>query len=161
MLRISRLLGVVLVVGLAMAKPAFAQEPPAPPQPEQTPATPPAAPGGGPGGPPAAPVIRPYDRVITKEAKSDEGLFTVHRIGERLYYEIPANQLTKEFLWVTQIARTTIGAGQGGQAVGSRVVKWERRGNRVLLRGVVLRHRGRSPSADRAGSRGRQQRNAS
>jgi hypothetical protein len=81
-------------------------------------------------------VIRPYDRVITKEAKSDEGLFTVHRIGDRLYYEIPASQLSQEFLWVTQIARTTIGAGQGGQAVGSRVVKWERRGNRVLLRGV-------------------------
>ena len=81
-------------------------------------------------------MIRPYDRVITKEAKSDEGLFTVHRIGERLYYEIPASQLNKEFLWVTQIARTTIGAGQGGQAVGSRVVKWERRNNRVLLRGV-------------------------
>ena len=81
-------------------------------------------------------MIRPYDRVITKEAKSDEGLFTVHRIGERLYYEIPVSQLNKEFLWVTQIARTTIGAGQGGQAVGSRVVKWERRNNRVLLRGV-------------------------
>jgi hypothetical protein len=81
-------------------------------------------------------VIRPYDRVITKEAKSDEGLFTVHRLGDRLYYEIPTAQLGKEFLWVSQIARTTIGAGQGGQAVGNRVVKWERRGNRVLLRGV-------------------------
>ena len=90
MLRISRLLGVVLVVVLAMAMSASAQEPPpAPPQPEQTPATPPPAPGGGPGGPGAAPVIRPYDRVITKEAKSDDGLFTVHRIGDRLYYEIP------------------------------------------------------------------------
>ena len=44
--------------------------------------------------------------------------------------------MNKEFLWVSQIARTTVGAGQGGQAVGSRVVKWERRGNRVLLRSV-------------------------
>ena len=137
MLRISRLTGVVLAVVLAIAISASAQEPPpTPPQPEQTPATPPQGPGAGPGGPPAAPVIRPYDRVITKEAKSDEGLFTVHRIGDRLYYEIPTTQLNEEFLWVTQIARTTIGVGQGGQAVGSRVVKWERRGNRVLLRGV-------------------------
>jgi hypothetical protein len=119
---------------------ASAQEPaPAPPapQPEQAPTTPaqtpPTPPAGGPG---AAPAIRPYDRVITKEAKSDEGIFTVHRIGDRLYYEIPTAQLGREFLWVSQIARTTVGAGQGGQAVGSRVVKWERRGNRVLLRSV-------------------------
>jgi len=135
-----RLVGVVVCVAATgwLAIPVAAQDPPpAPaPQPEQTPATPPAAPGGGPGGLPTAPAIRPYDRVITKEAKSDDGVFTVHRIGDRLYYEIPTAQLGKEFLWVTQIARTTVGAGQGGQAVGSRVVKWERRGNRVLLRGV-------------------------
>ncbi len=119
---------------------ASAQEPaPAPPapQPDQAPTTPAQTPptpqAGGPGG---APAIRPYDRVITKEAKSDEGLFAVHRIGDRLFYEIPAAQLGKEFLWVSQIARTAVGAGQGGQAMGSRVVKWERRGNRVLLRSV-------------------------
>jgi hypothetical protein len=118
---------------------ALAQEPaptPPAPQPEQTPATPQTPPGPPLGGLGAAPAIRPYDRVITKEAKSDEGLFTVHRIGDRLYYEIPTAQLGKEFLWVTQIARTTVGAGQGGQAIGSRVVKWERRGNRVLLRSI-------------------------
>jgi hypothetical protein len=126
-----------LITVLTIAIPAFAQEPPpTPPTPEQTPATPPALPVGPGGGPGAAPVIRPYDRVITKEAKSDEGLFTVHRIGDRLYYEIPTAQLGEEFLWVSQIARTTVGAGQGGQAIGSRVVKWERRGNRVLLRSV-------------------------
>jgi hypothetical protein len=127
----------MLVAALTMTRPASAQDPPpTPPQPDQTPATPPQTPPAFPGGPAAPPVIRPYDRVITKEAKSDEGLFTVHRIGDRLYYEIPTAQLNKEFLWVSQIARTTVGVGQGGQAVGSRVVKWERRGNRVLLRGV-------------------------
>src|SRR5262245_20836968 len=72
---------------------AFAQEPaptPPSPQPEQTAGTPPQVPPILPvGGLGTAPVIRPYERVITKEAKSDEGLFTVHRIGDRLYYEIP------------------------------------------------------------------------
>lgn len=86
------------------------------------------------GSPPAP---RPYDRVITKDARTDDGVFKVHRIGDRLYYEIPPKELGKEFLWVSQIARTTLGAGQGGQAVGSRVVRWERRGNRVLLRSVA------------------------
>jgi hypothetical protein len=79
---------------------------------------------------------KPYDRVITKDAKSDTGVFTVHQIKEKVYYEIPKSELGKEFLWVTQIARTTLGVGYGGQAMGSRVVKWERRNNRVLLRSV-------------------------
>lgn len=82
------------------------------------------------------PEIRPYERVITKDAKSDPGVFTVHRIKEKVYYEIPKSELGKEFLWVTQIAKTTLGVGYGGQALGNRVVKWERRDNRVLLRNV-------------------------
>src|SRR5262245_42373004 len=120
-----------LVATCVFVAPSAAQDPPAPPPAADQAAPPqPDRPAAAPGTP------RPYDRVITKEAKSDTGVFTVHRIGERLYYEIPANQLNKEFLWVSQIARTTIGAGQGGQAAGNRVVKWERRNNRVFLRGI-------------------------
>jgi hypothetical protein len=44
--------------------------------------------------------------------------------------------LNREFLWVSQIARTTIGVGYGGQALGNRVVRWERMNNRILLRSV-------------------------
>src|SRR5512145_2906431 len=105
----------------------FAQDPPAQEPPEG---------GGGRGGRPQEPEIRPYDRVVTKDAKSDEGIFTVHRIKDRVYYEIPRERLGREFLWVSQIAKTTLGAGYGGQAAGNRVVKWERRGDRILLRAV-------------------------
>ncbi len=83
------------------------------------------------------PEIKPYDKVITKEAKSDEGIFTVHRIKEKVYYEIPKNLLNKEFLWVSQIAKTTLGVGYGGQALGNRVVRWERNNNRVFLRDIA------------------------
>src|ERR1051326_9002729 len=83
-----------------------------------------------------APDPKPYDRVITKEAKSDEGVFTIHTLKEKVYYEIPKSELGKEFLWVSQIAKTTLGAGYGGQAAGNRVVKWERKGNHILLRNV-------------------------
>ncbi|QQS47591.1 MAG: zinc-dependent metalloprotease [Acidobacteriota bacterium] len=91
---------------------------------------------GRPGAQSREPEIRPYDRVITKEAKTDDGIFKVHRIKEKIYYEIPKDQLDKEFLWVSQIARTTLGVGYGGQSMGNRVVKWERRDNRVLLRNI-------------------------
>jgi hypothetical protein len=83
-----------------------------------------------------APEIKPYDRVITKDAKSDAGVFNVHRIKDKVYYEIPKSELGKDFLWVSQIARTTLGVGYGGQAAGNHVVRWERHNNRVLLRSV-------------------------
>ena len=104
------------------------QEPP----PQQDP---PAQPGRG-GGRGNQPSPRPYDQVITKEAKTDDGVFKVHRIGETLYYEIPKAQLGKDFLWVNQIKRTAAGAGYGGQAAGQRVVQWVLRGDRVLLQNI-------------------------
>src|SRR6185436_10958625 len=105
--------------------------------PQDPPQTPPAGGQERPGRPDQSPEPKPYDRVITKEAKSDEGVFTIHTIKEKVYYEIPKSELGKEFLWVSQIARTTLGVGYGGQAAGNRVVKWERHNNRVLLRSVV------------------------
>jgi hypothetical protein len=80
---------------------------------------------------------RPYERVITKDAKTDEGIFKIHTIKDKVYYEIPKSEFGKEFLWVSQIAKTTLGVGYGGQAAGNRVVKWERKGNRILLRNIV------------------------
>jgi hypothetical protein len=80
------------------------------------------------------PTPKPYSQVITSSAVTEEGLFDVHRVGGKLYYEIPADQFGKEMLLVTQIARNTLGEGYGGQAVSNRVLVWERRGNRVLLR---------------------------
>lgn len=79
---------------------------------------------------------RPYDKVITKDAKTTKGVLTVHHIKDKVYYEIPKDELGKEFLWVSQIAKTTIGVGYGGQAAGNRVIRWDRHNNRVFLRGV-------------------------
>ena len=80
--------------------------------------------------------IKPYADVITEDARSDEGVFTVHQVKEQFYYEIPTSELGREFLWVGRIAKTTGGQGYGGQKLDTRVVRWERRGDRVLLRNV-------------------------
>lgn len=90
--------------------------------------------GGGRGG--AAPSRpRPYDRVITGEARTVVGLFKAHRIDERLYFEIPRRELDREML---VISRTVAGGagGRGGFATGggNRVVVWQREGDRILLR---------------------------
>jgi hypothetical protein len=83
-----------------------------------------------------APSPQPFDRVITKDAKSKKGLFTVHQVGERFYYEIPKSELNTQYLWNTQIAKTTVGVGYGGGQVTNRVVSWELHNNRVYLRDI-------------------------
>ena len=120
------------------AEPIWAQEPETPPAPQDGDAPPQegGAPGrggqGGRGGAQAGP--RPYNQVITAAARTDDGIFKVHRINDQLFYEIPKSQLGKDFLWVNTVKRTVAGAGQGGQAAGSRVVRWELYNNRVLLK---------------------------
>src|SRR3989338_6727426 len=73
--------------------------------------------------------LKSYADVITKEAKSDSGLFITHRIKEKLLFEIPKRELNKEFLFVSRQARTQSGLGYGGDEINSQVVKWERNGD--------------------------------
>src|SRR5215216_2602540 len=91
---------------------------------------------GAAGGQLAEPNPRPYARVVTREANTRNGLFKVHRINNRLLFEVPRKELGKDQLLVTEIAKTTLGVGYGGQAMGNRVLRWEKRDNRVLLRGA-------------------------
>ncbi len=80
---------------------------------------------------------KPYDEVITEEAKTHVGLFFVHRLDEKVYYEIPPDTFGKDMLWVTQIEQTQAGHSYAGSPVRDLVVRWELRGEKtVLLRGV-------------------------
>ncbi len=80
--------------------------------------------------------IKEYDKVITKEAKSDSGLFVIHRIDDKLFYEIPLGMLDREMLLVSRRARTTTGIGYGGEENNTQTVRWQRHGTKVLLRNV-------------------------
>jgi hypothetical protein len=127
-LRFLPLLGIAAVL--------TAQDPPTPDTPAQPPTGAPAG-AARPGAfTPPSQDPQPYEKVITKDAKSKAGIFTVHVIKDKYYYEIPKAQFDKEFLWVTQIAKTTLGVGYGGQALGNRVVRWEHKGNKINLRDV-------------------------
>jgi len=93
--------------------------------------------------PGAAPRPRPYNRVITSEAKTRRGLFIVHRVGDKLYFEIPRNELGKDMLLVGRYARAAAenpnapggGFGEyGGDEFGERTLRWDREGDRIILR---------------------------
>jgi hypothetical protein len=60
----------------------------------------------------------------------------VHRIDDKVFFEIPRKQLNGEMVWVTSIARFQSGALRFGTEVQDRVVRWTLRGDKVLLRGT-------------------------
>src|SRR5260370_37303682 len=127
----NRSIQAVLMAACALAL-LSAQEPP----PAETPQTPPAGGPQRPGGAATSQDPQPYDKVITKEAKSKKGIFTVHQVKDKYYYEIPKSELGKEFLWVSQIAKTTMGVGYGGAKLASQLLYWELSGDKVHLRDV-------------------------
>src|SRR5579862_4053084 len=110
---------------------ATAQEPPSPEPPQPSPA---AGAPERPGFTNSSPEPRPYEKVITKDAQSVKGVFTVHQVKDKYYYEIPYREFEEQFLWNTQISKTTLGVGYGGQELSSRIVYWQLNGNKVYLR---------------------------
>ena len=82
------------------------------------------------------PKIKPYDEVITEDAKTEVGFFRTHIVDDKLYFEIPPAAMDVELVWVAQIEQTTAGNSYAGMPVSDLVVRWEQRGDRVLLRKV-------------------------
>ena len=83
--------------------------------------------------------VKPYDEVITKKAVSDEGLFTVHKVGSKNYFEISKDILEKEILIVSRISGFVKNLNFGGAGVKSRpqqVIRWQKMDERILLRSV-------------------------
>jgi hypothetical protein len=77
---------------------------------------------------------KPYNQVITAQATTDSGVFIIHRIGEKLFYEVPRRMLGREFRLVVDRRGTVRGLGYAGEQISARVVRWDRLANRVLLR---------------------------
>ena len=80
--------------------------------------------------------IQPYTKVITKEAVTDKGLFDVHKIDDKFFYEIPDTLFEREMLMVTRIAKTANGIGFGGGKQNTQVLRWQKKDKKVLLRVV-------------------------
>ena len=75
-----------------------------------------------------------FDDIIGKDAKSDEGLFNIHEVKDKFYYEIPDTLLGKEMLMVTRVAKTANGLGFGGGKQNTQVVRWVKKRNNIILR---------------------------
>jgi hypothetical protein len=88
--------------------------------------------------------LRKYDDVVTKDFTTSPGVFVVHRNDDKLYFEIPQDKLGRLFLWQGVVAKGPGGgmAGSwGGANLGSAVLKFERRGNKLYLWKVGFKKR--------------------
>lgn len=86
----------------------------------------------------AANGLKPYAKVISKSAITRVGMFTTHRMGDTLLFEIPRRELGRDMLLVGRFAKASGGNSYGGDEFAERVLRWERQGNRILLRSVTF-----------------------
>lgn len=78
--------------------------------------------------------IKPYAEIITAKAVTQKGLFTVHKLNDKYFFEIPNQLLKKEILAVNRLSKSTPGAGNyGGEEVASKIIYWELGPNNKLF----------------------------
>ncbi len=83
---------------------------------------------------------RPYKEIITDKAVSKKGLFTVHKVDDRYYFEIADSILGREILAVTRFIKVPGGGGKyGGEQVNQQSLKFEKGpSNNIFVRVVAL-----------------------
>jgi hypothetical protein len=80
--------------------------------------------------------LTPFGDVIPDSAHSDEGLITTHRFKDKLYFEVADSLLGRELLMVSRVSKAQAELAYGGQKINTQVLRWERRGDELLLRVV-------------------------
>lgn len=103
------------------------------PSPSSPPATP--APGAKSG-------PQPYREIITAKAITDSGLFLVHKVENRYYFEIADSLLSRDILVVNRISKAAAGMrniffGYAGDQIGSCVIRFDKGpGDKLFLKKV-------------------------
>ncbi len=78
--------------------------------------------------------MKAYSDIVTDDAVTDDGLFTVHQVDDKVYYEIPDSLLGAEMLLVSRTSATSDGIGYGGMKSNTQVLRWEKNKKTILLR---------------------------
>lgn len=86
---------------------------------------------------------KPYKEVITSKAVSDAGLFLVHKVEDKYFFEIPDSLFNRDILIVNRISKAAAGMrsggffGYGGDQIGQNVIRFEKGpNNKIFLRNI-------------------------
>ncbi len=86
---------------------------------------------------PGSTEVRPYDKVITAEAATQAGLFKVHTLKNKVYFEIPLAMLGQQLLMVATATGVPTGVDHVGRALNQEVVRFTLHGQRVHFQTVT------------------------
>ena len=97
-------------------------------------------------GPPGKP--KPYKEVITGKAITTKGMFILHKIDEKYFFEIPEELFNREILVVARLSKAAAnfrtGASYAGDQINSGTVRFEKGpNNRIYMRRTSFRETGR------------------
>jgi hypothetical protein len=82
---------------------------------------------------------KPYKEVITDKAITHSGLFTVHKVEDKWYFEIADSMMLREFMAITRFGKTGGGGTYGGELANQQTLEWEKGpSNTLFLRVVTL-----------------------
>lgn len=83
--------------------------------------------------------MKKFSEIVTDDAETDEGVFNVHKVDDKYYYEIPNELLEREMLLVTRVSGSTENfsfGGAGQKARSQQVIRWQKKENSIKLRHV-------------------------
>ena len=75
-----------------------------------------------------------YEEIITKDAITDDGLFKVHKVKDKYYYEIADSLLGRDMLMVTRIVKMATELPLNRHKMSEQVLKWEKFDNNIFLK---------------------------
>ncbi|KFF06532.1 zinc-dependent metalloprotease [Flavobacterium reichenbachii] len=82
--------------------------------------------------------IKDYNKVITKDAITDDGLFKVHKVDKKYYFEIPNKYLNKDMLLVSRLSKLPSNLGGGyvnaGSETNEQLIVWQRFQDKILIK---------------------------
>jgi hypothetical protein len=131
----------MLVFGLfVMMQSQVQSQRPVGPRPDQMPGQRPDTSGVKKDIPPVKTGPKAYGEVITKKAVSQKGVFTVHFLDDKFYFDIPDQLMGRELLAVTRFVKVPGGARKyGGEEVNQQSILFEKGPNqRIFMRVVSL-----------------------
>ena len=81
------------------------------------------------------PEQKKYDELMKNPAlKSQDGVFKVHRVDDRIYFEIPEKAMGRVFLWQAEIAELPRALGFPGTPAGTKTIRFVRKDKKVQIK---------------------------
>jgi hypothetical protein len=91
---------------------------------------------------PPKPGPKPYKEIITDKAKTLKGFFTVHKVDDKYYFELPPKMMGRDILVLNRVSKSSIETPKGfggyaGDEINSIVIRFEKGpNNKVFLKNI-------------------------